>query len=49
MGSSALKQIQENDHHIEAGEGRTLGYQALMQLLGFTTLKNIIKKKRIKI
>merc|ERR1712198_99721 len=34
MGSSALKQIQENDHHIEAGEGRTLGYQALMQLLG---------------
>ena len=43
MGSSALKQIQENDHLIEAGEGRTLGYQALMQLLGFKTLKNIIK------
>ena len=33
-GSGDLKAIQREDPHIAAGEGRTLGYQALMQLFG---------------
>ena len=33
-GSFSIDKIQEIDSHIPAGEGRSIGTQALMQLLG---------------
>ena len=34
-----LAKLQDEDPHIQAGEGRTLADQALMQLLGNTALE----------
>ena len=40
-GSFSLDKIQEIDSHISAGEGRSIGTQALMQLLGITKLNGV--------
>ena len=40
-GSFTLDKIQEMDSHISAGEGRSIGTQALMQLLGKTKLNGV--------
>ena len=34
QGTMTLAKLQDEDPHIQAGEGRTLADQALMQLLG---------------
>ena len=36
QGTMTLAKLQDEDPHIQAGEGRTLADQALMQLLGNT-------------
>ena len=47
-GTFTFKRISEYDPHFEAGEGRTLGYQALMQMLGKLTKCLInVKRKRV--
>ena len=39
QGTMTLAKLQDEDPHIQAGEGRTLADQALMQLLGNTALE----------
>ena len=36
QGTMTLAKLQDEDPHIQAGEGRTLADQALMQLMGKT-------------
>lgn len=46
LGSFDLDRAQKEDPHISAGEGRSIAYQALMQLLG-EQLINIINHLNI--
>ena len=39
QGTMTLAKLQDEDPHIQAGEGRTLADQALMQLLGKTVFE----------
>ena len=47
QGTMTLATLQDEDPHIQAGEGRTLADQALMQLLGKTVFEMSNKRGRL--